>query len=99
LLSKTYFAGGMQYRRVGRIRTGTEYSNADGTTDYTEIAASAQKKNQFGITVGIGMRFIDQVGIRVAPEIRYTRWVGATFQGTSYRSVSNQLEAGFGLSF
>jgi hypothetical protein len=99
LFSRSYASGGLQYRHVGTIRTGVEYAYADGNTNYDEIPDAPNKRNQFGAVIGVGMRFIDDFKIKVAPEIRYIRWVGATFQGPAYTAVGNQFEAGLGISF
>jgi hypothetical protein len=99
LLRHMYLAGGLEYRHVGDIRTGTDYVYADGTTNYNEVPATPNRTNQIGAVVGIGVRFIDDFNIKVAPEIRFTRWVGTTFQGPGYVSEANQLEAGLGISF
>ncbi len=99
LLSHAYVAGGIEYRHVGRVRTGTDITNADGTTDYNEIAATPSRRNQIGAVLGIGLRFIDDIGIRITPEIRVVHWQGSTFEGPGYRSVPNQAEAGIGFNF
>ncbi len=99
ILSHLYAVGGGAFRRTGHIRTGNEISNADSTTDYNEKAAAATKANQMGGVVGFGMRFIDNIGIRIAPEIRYTHWQGYNFSGTSYKAVQHDIQGGIGISF
>jgi hypothetical protein len=51
-----------------------------------------------GATVGVGFRFVDEFNIKVTPEVRFTRWNGATFNQDSTRSPRNQLEVGIGFS-
>jgi hypothetical protein len=97
--SRSYASGGVQYRHVGRIRTGNTYSYPDGTSDYNETPPPASLTNQFGAVVGVGMRFLDDFNIKMAPEIRYIRWFGTTLQGPAFRSAANQFEASIGLSF
>lgn len=99
LWAKSYATGGFTYRHVGTIRSGTEYANADGSTDYNEIAVAADHTNQLGLVAGIGLRFVDAFRIKVAPEVRYTRWLSTTFHGEAFRSAANQLTAGLGFSF
>jgi hypothetical protein len=99
LLSKAYVLGGLGFRYVGKVRTGNEYSYADGTTDYNEAPAQPSRRNQFGAVAGFGLRFIDDFNLKVMPEIRFTRWAGVTFEGQSYRSVSNELRVGLGICF
>jgi hypothetical protein len=97
--SRAYLLGGAEYRHVGRIRTGTDILFPDGTNSYNEIPATPTQSNQVGAVVGVGMRFFDQIGFKLMPEIRYVRWVGYTFQGPSYASTKNQVEASLGISF
>jgi hypothetical protein len=97
--SRTYVSGGVQYRHMGRIRTANTTLYPDGTSDYNETPPPASLTNQFGAVVGVGMRFLDDYDIKLAPEIRYIRWFGTTLQGPAFRSAQNQLEAGIGLSF
>jgi len=98
-LSHVYAVGGLAYRRVGRVRTGNEFSNADETTDYNEKAAVPSRKELYGATVGVGLRVIDDFHIKITPEARFTHWNGTTFQGQTYRSVPNELKVGIGLTF
>jgi hypothetical protein len=97
--AKVYLTGGVALRRVANIRTGTEYSNADGTTDYNEIPASPDRTNQLGLVAGIGYRIIDDFHIKWTPEVRITHWQGTTFQGPAFRSAANQLSVGLGVAF
>ncbi len=87
------------YRHVGHIRTGNETTYSDGTTDYNETPVKSVRTNLFGASAGLGFRFVDQFGIKVTPEVRYTRWFGNTFSAISTRSEPGQLEAIIGLTF
>jgi hypothetical protein len=97
--SKMYVTGGPSLRHIGGIRTGNEITNFDSSTDYNETAAKPEKTNQIGVALGVGFRAIDEVGIRLTPEVRFTRWFGNSFSGTAFRSVQNQVEVGIGFSF
>jgi hypothetical protein len=48
---------------------------------------------------GMGLRLVDDFNIKLSPELRYTRWMGATFDSESTRSRRNQLEVGIALTF
>ena len=96
---RVYVLGGVDYRHLGRVRTGTSYSFSDGTTDYNEIPASAKRTNMVGGVVGIGYRVVDALRIKLTPEVRFVRWQGFVFQGPSYSSRENQLEISLGLSY
>jgi hypothetical protein len=94
-----FVTGGLQLRHVGQVRTGTEYSYADGSTDYNENPATKMRSNQFGIVVGGGFLIVDRRQVKVRPELRWVRWRGTAFQGLAYRSASSQLEASIGFTF
>lgn len=96
---KVYALGGGELRHLGRIRTGTSYSFANGTTDYNEFPATPIHHNQAGAVVGIGYRVVDALRIKLTPEVRYVRWQGFVFQGPSYSSRQNQFEVSIGLSY
>jgi hypothetical protein len=96
---KIYPLGGVELRHLGRVRTGTSFSFANGTTDYNENPANPNHHNQPGAVVGLGYRVVDALRIKLTPEVRYVRWQGFTFQGPSYSSRQNQFEISLGLSY
>jgi len=99
VLKRFYPLAGATYRHVGRIKTGNAIVNADASTDYNEIPATPSRHSQIGFTAGIGYRFVDELGIKVVPEIRFTRWINHTFDGLSYISSPNQAQVGVGITF
>jgi hypothetical protein len=99
MLSHGYVAGGFEFRHVGRIRTANDITNPDLSTNYNEIAATASRANQFGALIALGLKFADEFGIKVIPEVRLIRWQGYTFEGPGYKSTPYQAEAGLGISF
>jgi hypothetical protein len=52
-----------------------------------------------GAVVGAGIQFVDEFGIRVVPEVRYTRWFEPVFENLTTRTKDNQLEAAISLTF
>ena len=90
---------GGTYRHIGRVRTGNDTVNADSSTLYNEIPDVPNRTNLFGITGGIGFRLVDELGVKIIPEIRFTRWIGTGFMGQSYSSSPNQASAGIGITF
>ena len=99
IVRHVYPLAGITYRRVGSVKTSNETLNADSSTDYNEKSASVSRGNQIGFTAGIGYRFVDELGIKITPEIRFTRWMNHTFEGLSYSSNQNQAQAGIGITF
>jgi hypothetical protein len=97
-LSHFYVAGGPTVRLATTVRTTNNITNADATTANNQTPAQVSKRVLIGATAGVGLRFIDEFNIRVTPEVRYTRWNGATFSQDSTRSPRNQLEIGIAFS-
>ena len=98
LLSHLYLSGGPTARLVSTVHTTTNITYFDATTANNSIPAAINKRILIGATVGVGFRFVDEFHIKVTPEVRYTRWNGATFNQDSTRSPRNQLEVGIGFS-
>lgn len=98
LLSHMYLSAGPTARLVSTVHTTTNIINADATLANNTIPAAVNKRMLIGATVGVNFRFIDEFGIRVTPEVRFTRWNGATFNQDSTRSPRSQFEVGLGFS-
>ncbi len=47
----------------------------------------------------VRFQLIDEVGIRVVPGVRYTRWMGETFKSPATATQRNQIEAMISLTF
>jgi hypothetical protein len=99
ILKRFYPLVGITYRHVGAIKTGNATVNADATTDYNEIPAAVAKRNLIGYTGGIGYRLADELGVKIIPEIRFTRFTSHSLQGPSYISSPNQAQVGVGITF
>ena len=57
------------------------------------------KRTALGVTAGFGGQFIDPVGLRVIPEVRYTRWLGLNFDVPGNYSRRDQIEFVLSLAF
>ena len=91
-LSHLYLMVGPSLRLASTVKTTTNITNADGTREANHNAAALAKRMLIGGTVGAGFRFMDDFKIKVAPEVRFTRWNGMTFAQDSTRSPRNQFE-------
>ena len=49
--------------------------------------------------IGIGGQFIDPIGIRLVPEVRYTRWFAEPFNKFTTATKRYQIEIGLSLTF
>jgi len=98
--SPAYVGAGAEWRHIGKVRTGTDSTFADGVTDYSEIPAVPNRANQVGAVAAVGMRLVDDAThIKVHLEFRFIRWQGSTFQSVSYHSAPNQMELGLAFSY
>jgi hypothetical protein len=94
-----WFAGiGPELRYAGQVRTHRSVTHPDQTITEDNTPVSYRKRS-LGATVGFGGQFVDAVGIRVIPEVRYTRWLNSTFGGVSGRSRRQQIEILISLAF
>jgi len=91
--------GGGTYRMVNHIKTDRLINDPQGNDSTDNTPAVPNKKNVLGGTVGVGMQFIDPVGLRVVPEVRYTRWFGQTWNALATHSERNQIEAIISFTF
>jgi len=96
---QTYAVGGVAYRHVSNIRTGTSTSNADSSTTYNEVPAEALHTNLAGAIGGIGFKVFEYGKFKSMFEGRYTRWSGYSFQGPAHRSERNQFDLGLSFAY
>ena len=99
LLSHMYFDGGGAFRDAAQIKSNFVINNPNGTTTYSSTPIRPSEKILGGAVVGAGLRFVDDFGIKMEPELRYTRWFGRTFDSESTRSSPNQIEVDIGFTF
>ena len=93
-----FLEAGPSLRYVSKIRTQREFTYSDGTTA-EESTPTPHKKSLLGATVGIGGQFIDPIGVRVIPEVRYTYWKGGTFSSQGLNSRRHQIDILVSFSF
>ncbi|MFN7997953.1 MAG: outer membrane beta-barrel protein [Bryobacteraceae bacterium] len=95
-----FVEGGGALRKISGIRTSISSTDASGTLSCcTSTPAVPANRNPMGVVAGLGMQLIDDVGIHVVPEVRYTRWFNPTFDTLTAHSQRNQVEVGLTLSF
>lgn len=95
-----FYEAGPAFRRVNKIRTSiaTETSSS-GTTCCDTTPAKPAHRTATGLTAGIGLQAVDDFGIRVIPEVRYTRWRNSTFDTLAARSRRDQVEIMVSITF
>lgn len=97
---RTFYEAGMTLRYVHGIHSfGLTTSQTGTETCCDESSLTPSRRVLPGFVVGAGVQFVDDFGIRFVPEIRYTRWMGRTFDTNPARSRTDQLELGFSVTF
>jgi hypothetical protein len=94
-----FFEGGPTMRSIFRVRTDRDITDPDGNVSYDHTPAKFAKKRIPGVIGGLGFQVIDPVGVRIIPEVRYTRWLDRNFDAFPTRSRKNQVEFVISLSF
>jgi hypothetical protein len=95
-----FVEGGGAWRLANDIRTSLDSTDASGTvTCCTFTPTVPQHRSSVGMVVGAGIQFVDEFGIHVVPEVRYTRWINPTFDNLTTNTQRNQVEAAISLTF
>lgn len=97
---RRFYEAGVVLRRARNVRSFRETTKPDATSVCCDEAPLIPANRlASGITVGAGMQLIDQLKLRFVPELRYTYWVGRTFDTLSARSQRHQLEINLAITF
>jgi len=99
ILSKVYVMGGASLRTTGLIQSDTSTTYPDGTITSNRIPANPAKRNLFGKVAGVGFRLVDDINLKVMPEVRYTYWSGRSFDSDTVRSTKGQLEVSIAIIY
>jgi len=99
ILSKMYVMGGASLRTTAFIQTDTSTTYPDGTITSNRIPANPAKRNLFGKVAGVGFRLVDDLNLKVMPEVRYTLWNGRSFDSDTVRSTKGQLEVSIAIIY
>jgi hypothetical protein len=95
-----FLEAGGSWRLANGIRTSTDTTDATGVnTCCTFTPTVPDHRSAIGMVVGAGIQFMDEFGIRVTPEVRYTRWIDQVFDNLSTHTQRNQVEADISLTF
>jgi hypothetical protein len=94
-----WFLGiGPTVRQTRNVRTFYDQSQPRVDNPVTEGVAPFNK-HIYGATVAAGITAKDDFGIRITPEVRYTRWVGQSFSNFAARTNRHQLQILLGITF
>lgn len=93
-----FFGGGLNFRDIRRIRSQRETTLGATTTPDTKPIIPTRDVGR-GLVGSVGAQFMDDFGIKLVPEFRYTRWLQPSFNDQSTRSRRNQFEAIVSITF
>ena len=95
-----FLEAGGAWRLANDIRTSTDTTDASGVnTCCTFTPVVPEHRSGIGMVAGAGIQFVDEFGIHVVPEVRYTRWVDEIFDSLSTHTQRNQVEANISFTF
>ena len=97
--SRPYVLGGVALRFANGVSTTTEVVDSEAIVDTDKTPIELANSTSFGGVIGAGIRLVDDVGIKIDLEGRYTRWAQSVIQTGAANSNQNQLEFMFGISF
>lgn len=97
--ARWFFEGGGAVRHVSNLRTSTS-TILNGTSSCCKTTpVPVAHKNARGVVGGIGAQFVDDFGIHLVPEVRYTRWLDRSFDSFATKSRRDQIEAMVSITF
>lgn len=94
-----FFEAGGALRRVRDVRTSVSTTIGSASPVCCDVNPAPFKGTVKGVVAGFGVHLIDPIGIRVIPEVRYTRWMGETFHRLTTVTERNQVEIMLSIGF
>lgn len=95
---RAFYGGGFNFRDVRKIRSERETTLGATTTHDTKPILPTRDIGR-GITGSVGAQFMDDFGVKLVPEFRYTRWLQPSFNSQSTLARKNQFEAIVSITF
>lgn len=100
---RPYLTGGFALRKVtslaGTLETIDEEDLELGTSEITDAATVPANETGGGAAIGIGLHLVDDVGVKLEIEARFTRWLQRSFASGLANSNQNQVEVLIGITF
>jgi len=104
--ARVFFEGGLTVRRLTGVKTSIETTFSttdpevpDSTDCCNKTPIEPANPTSLGGTVGIGVQIIDDIGLRVVPGFRYTRWFSNALDNPPTRTIRHQIEASLSFTF
>jgi hypothetical protein len=98
--ARLFISAGVSARAVSGIHTYSEnFVEKDKRSDTSAAPVKPDHRAVLGAVVGGGLRLLDEVGLKVDMEVRYTRWIQRVFDSSVARSSANEGTVYIGFSF
>ena len=98
--ARLFISAGVAARAVSGIQTFSEFVVEEGVrSDTSATPVKPEHRAVLGAVVGGGLRLLDEVGLKVDMEVRYTRWIQRVFDSSVARSSANEGTVYIGFSF
>ena len=96
--ARWFLGAGPTLRQARNIRS--TYNQSQPVIPNPDSSGIApHNRNIYGATVAAGITAKDDFGIRITPEVRYTRWLGQNFSNFAARTNRHQLQILIGITF
>lgn len=95
---RAFFGGGFNFRDVRKVRSTRETTLGANTVADSAPVVPTRAIGR-GIMGSVGAQFVDDFGVKLVPEFRYTRWLQPAFDAKSALSRKNQFEAIVSITF
>lgn len=90
---------GPSFRKVRNIKSSTETTLGGNKTCCDTAPHPVANKLAKGMSAGVGAQFTDEFGIKLVPEVRYTRWFGRSFDLLTARTRADQVDIALSFTF
>jgi hypothetical protein len=97
--ARWFLEAGAALRRTFQVTTVTDTTVDDGDFVFDHTPTKPAHRWVKGAVVGAGFQVVDDVGIRVVPGVRYTRWLADPFNSFSTAVRRNQVEGLISITF
>ena len=98
--ARWFVEAGGAWRKVEGEHTSVDFTNASSILSCcTTTPTPPAHRNTYGAVAGAGVQVMDAFGIKVVPEVRYTRWWSQTFDAFTTHTQQNEVTAGLSITF
>jgi len=98
--ARWFFDVGGAIRKVYNIGSSSFTTAGSGAPVCCDLTPARPRKTSVnGLVGGFGVQVADELGVKIVPMVRYTRWLGTTFDSLSTTTRRDQVEAMISITF